>query len=138
MALTPLAGKAARLQTVISAVTVNHEFEDWGLSLKTELIEVNGFEKTADADGNYWNAYLQGLNSGQADFGGKYNSSKTFTTSFKPGVSLTYTSLYCGLTTAIGFTLTGKCESINVTTAVKGAGQVKGVFQVEGVTTYPT
>ncbi len=136
--MTPIAGKLARLVTVISATTVAHEFEDWGLSLKTDLIEVNGFEKSPDADTNYWNSYLQGLNSGQADFGGKYNSAKTFTNSFRPGVSLVYTSLYCGLSTSIGFTLTGKCESINVSTQVKQAGQVKGVFQVEGVTTYPT
>mgnify|MGYP001232398950 CR=1 FL=1 len=136
--LTPIAGKVARLQTVISATTVAHEFEDWTLSLKSEMIECNGFEKTADSDGNYWNSYLVGLSSGEASFGGAWNSAKLPTTSFRPGSAYTYTSLFCGISTSVGFTLTGKCSAIEASTNVKQKGMFKGTFQIEGVTTYPS
>lgn len=134
--MTPLAGKLARLTTVISGTTVQHEFTDWALSINGDVIDVDGFEKTADADGSYWKSILIGLVGGEVDFEGRYNSAKTPTTSFKP--SYAYTSLFCGLTSAIGFTLTGKCTQIGASTNVKDAGKVKGKFFVEGVTTYPT
>jgi hypothetical protein len=135
--MTPLAGKLGRLRTVISATTVDHEFENWNLGLSAEMVEVNGFEKTADADSNYWNSYLVGLCTGEANYSGKWNTAKNPVTSFKPGLA-TYTSLYCGLTSAVGFTLTGKNKSIKASTNVKQAGLFEGVFVVEGVTTYPT
>lgn len=134
--MTPLAGKLARLQTVIAGVTVNHEFSDWSLSINGDVIDADGFEKPADADGNYWKSILIGLVGGEVDFEGRYNSAKTPTASFKPSTS--YTSLFCGLTSAIGFRLTGKCTQIGVSTSVKDAGKVKGKFFVEGVTTYPS
>lgn len=139
MALTALHGKTGRLQSVISGPTsVNHEFEDWDLSLEAEMVEVNGFEKSADSDGNYWNSYLVGLNSGLANFAGRHNTSKNPTSSFKPGSAYTYTSLFCGISSSVGFTVTGKCKSIGSDQKFKGVGGFKGSFQVEGVTTYPS
>ncbi len=132
--MTPLAG---RLQTVISATTVAHEFSDWNMTLNSNLIEVPGFEKAADGDGNVFNSYLAGLCDGEADFEGRWNSAKNPVASFKPGVAYVYTSLFCGLTTAIGFTLTGKSKSIKAGTKVKDAGTFGGSFQIEGVT-YPS
>lgn len=136
--MTPLAGKVGRLRTVISATTVDHEFEDWNMSLKAEMLPADGFEKTADSDGNYWQSYLVGLNTGEANFGGLWNTAKTPTASFRPGSAYTYTSLFCGISTSVGFTLTGKCSSIEASQNVKQKGMFKGTFQIEGVTTYPS
>ncbi len=135
--MTPLAGRLARLQTVISATTVAHEFEDWDLTLNSNLIPVPGFEIAADGDGNTFNKYLAGLVDGEANFNGRMNSAKNPTASFKPGVAHTYTSLFCGYTSAIGYTLTGKSKGIRAGTRVQDAGTFGGSFQIEGVT-YPT
>ncbi len=135
--LTPIAGKLGRLQTVISAATVAHEFEDWRLELRCNMIAVNGFEKTADGDSAMWENYLAGLNTGRVNYEGWFNTAKLGNTSFKAGKS-DYTSLYCGFTTAVGFTMTGKNESINAGTNVAQAGKFGGVWLVEGVTTYPS
>ncbi len=135
--LTPLAGKLGRLQTIISNTTVQHEFENWDMELRCNMIAVNGFEKTPDADSAYWETYLAGLNTGRVNFGGWYNTAKLLASSFKAGQS-NYTSLTAGLSSGHGFVLTGKCESIKVETNVASAGRLGGTWLVEGVTTYPT
>ncbi len=134
--MTPIAGKVGRLQTVISATTVNHEFEDCTIDLAADMIETNGYEKTPDGDDNYWNSYIAGLCNGEVKYGGIFNSAKNPVDSFKPGKS-NYTSLFCGVTHTIGFTCTGKNRSISTNVPIKGAAKFSGVFQVEGVTTYP-
>lgn len=134
-ALTPIAGKLGRVTTVISATTVQHEFEDWQMELRSNMIPVNGFEKTADADSAYWENYLSGLNTGRVNLSGWFNTAKLINASFKAGKS-DYTSLFCGMSTMVGFTLTGKCESINASQNVAQAGRCGVVWLVEGVTTY--
>ncbi len=135
--MTAVAGKIGRFTTIISAATVQHEFEDWKLRLENDLIPVPGFEMTADADSQYWIPYIAGLNTGQADYEGSWNTAKNPTTSFKSGKS-DYTSIFLGISTAVGFTCTGKNKSISPSQNVKQAGKFAGVFQIEGVTTYPT
>lgn len=137
LGITPLAGKTGRLQTVISASTVAHELEQWDLDITNGMIEVPGFEQSADADSAYWIPYLAGMNTGDIKYGGTWDTGKNPVTSFKAGKS-NYTSIFAGLSTTVGFTCTGKNKSIGGSQNVKQAGKFRGVFQIEGVTTYPS
>ncbi len=137
MALTPIAGKLGRVETVVSAATVDHEFEDWVLGLEADIVDTDGFEKTADGDGNYWRQHIAGLCGGDWSLEGQWNTTKRPTTSFKVGNIPTTLSLGLNLGTVF-FTLPTIFKSIGASTNVYKSARFKAAGVVNGAPTYPS
>lgn len=134
--MTPIAGKLARVQTVVSATTVNHEFSDWMLGLEADIIDVDGFEKTASA-GNYWKEGLAGLCGGDATVRGKWDTNKRPTTPFTPGTTPTTFTLGLNLST-VAFVLPCIFRRIGAATDVRQAATFECSVFVNGAPTYPS
>lgn len=135
--MTGIAGKLGRVETIVSATTVDHEFEDWLLGLEADIVEMDGFEKTADSDSAYWKEGLAGLCGGEATCGGRWNTSKRPTTPFRPGRTPTTMTLGLNLST-VTFVIPSIFKRIEAGTNVRQAGTFKATIFVNGAPTYPS
>lgn len=137
--MTPIAGKLGRFETIVSGpTTTDHEFSDWMLGLEADIIDVDGFEKTADADGNYWKQGVTGLCGGDASVKGRWNTAKKPTSSLKPGAVYTYTSVKFGLNLGtVFFDVPILVRRIRAIQNVKTAADFEAEIFVNGAPTYP-
>lgn len=135
--MTGIAGKLGRVETIVSATTVAHEFEDWLLGLEADIIEMDGFEKTADADSAYWKTGLAGLCGGDATISGRWDTAKRPTTPFRPGRAPTTLTLGLNLST-VAFVVPSIFRRIEAGTNVKQAANFRATVFVNGAPTYPS
>lgn len=135
--MTGIAGKLGRVETVVSAVTTDHEFTDWMLGLETDIVEMDGFEKTADADSQYWKNGIAGLNGGESNMKGRWNTAKRPTIAFRPGIAPTTLSLGLNLS-SVFFVIPTIFRRIRASTNVKQAADFEADTFVNGAPTYPT
>ena len=135
--MTPVAGKLGRFETIVSAATVDHEFSDWMLGLEADIIDVDGFEKTADANSSYWKTGLEGLCGGDATVKGRWNTAKRPTTSMRPGLVPTTVTFGINLST-VCFVVPSIIRKIQAMQNVKTAADFEATIFVNGAPTYPT
>lgn len=135
--MTGIAGKLGRFETIISAATVDHEFSDWMLGLEADIVEMDGFEKTADADSNYWKNGLAGLCGGDASVRGRWNTAKRPTIGLRPGITPTTVTFGLNLST-VCFVVPSIIRKIEATQNVKEAANFTATIFVNGAPTYPT
>lgn len=135
--MTPIAGKLGRFQTVVSATTVNHEFSNWMLGLEADIIDVDGFEKTADANSSYWKTGLEGLCGGDASVKGRWDTGKRPTIPLIPGRTPTTTTFGLNLST-VCFVVPSIVRKIQASVDIKGAADFEATIFVNGAPTYPS
>lgn len=138
MAFTPLAGKTGR----VGWGATNLFMKDWSLTVEADLIPADGFEKTAVVS-EYYHDWIAGLHGGEATVSGLWDHQDA---KYLSGASLllragrtaasggTVASVFLGLTTTIGYTLTGIIRRINPTNDVAGAAMFSFTLAVSGVT----
>lgn len=133
--MTPLAGKIGRVQT---SGPVNHEFRDWSLALNGNPIDVTGFETAAEPKGGYLIQQIVGLIGCEVTLNGRWNAAANKVPTDVFYVGATISSMYLGLTNAIGFTVTGIVLSNSTNTAVSDAANFTCRIHINSISSYPS
>lgn len=138
MAFTPLAGKVG---AVILSGPVSLFMRDWNLSLEADIIPADTYEKTT-SNSQYFKTGLVGLIGGEATVSGLWENATNLMYSgtalaIRAGKLIrsgqTHTTVFLGVTTTIGFTLTGIIRRINPSSRVDGGNEFSFTLFVEDV-----
>lgn len=140
MAFTPLAGKSGSVRWGSSVGTVLY-FSEWNLSVEADIIPADTFEKTA-SNSQYFKTGLVGLIGGEATISGLWENASSLMYSgpvilARAGNLLrsggAATAVFLGVSTTVGFTVTGIIKRINPTSNVAAANMFSFSVFVEDV-----
>ena len=132
--MTGITGKFGRVVTVISAVSVGHELRRWMINDTGDEVEMDGFDKTPNALSQYRKNIEIGLVGGTLDVVGRHNHDKKPYPYFYVGRAFSGSDyIFCGITSAVGFTVTGKITAVTPTQDLPTGADFGFKLFIEGI-----
>lgn len=127
-------GKYGRLASIIGGVQVNHEFSNWSITDTGDQVPMDGYEKTPNSLGQYRKNIEIGLVGGTVKFKGRWNTAKTPYAVFYVGREFNNgAALFCGITAAVGFTITGKVVAVTPSDELTSAADFEAEVFIEAI-----